>query len=207
MISVTYFRLSSQCSEIDGKSSVYDPLRQDRQKNISNSSLWRGDRQTYLVFFRPANPGTKRCRIWHICQDKLSPAWKMWRGMEMKWREARLECLEGTHPSHVRVPLRLYWIVTFHHSLTAQGHNAATCPPISFQRHGFKELATDKQPIAARKRANVKLVRPHPRPDRQHETETQHKTFMAGNYLKTTARGCGHYQAIVSSWLPPYCDA
>jgi hypothetical protein len=46
--------------------------------------------------------------------------------------------------------------------------------------------------------ANAKLVRPHTRLDRQHEAEAQHKTFMAGNYVKTTARGCGHYQAIVS---------
>jgi hypothetical protein len=49
--------------------------------------------------------------------------------------------------------------------------------------------------------ANAKLVRPHPRLDRQYEAEAKHKTFMAGTYFKVTARGCGHYQAIVSNAL------
>ncbi len=71
MLCPTYFCLSPQFGMIGRLPSVYHPLRQDRQHNIQNISLWREDRQIYRVFFRPANLSKSDVRTCQVCQDEL----------------------------------------------------------------------------------------------------------------------------------------
>ncbi len=49
------------------------------------------------------------------------------------------------------------------------------------------------------KSANARVVQPRPRPVRQENANTTTETIMAGDYAKTTARGCGQYQRFVST--------
>ncbi len=49
--------------------------------------------------------------------------------------------------------------------------------------------------------ANACVVPPLPRRVRQESANTTTETIMAGNYAKTTARGCGQYQRFVSKTI------